>query len=84
MSKDEIIVKEAIEIKDNSEARVAYDLMMLIADKEFATVAERSKQQHDRIYWLRLYDQCRRMVTSDNRYTAEGAIKASEADKDAD
>lgn len=84
MSKDEIIVKEAIEIKDNSEARVAYDLMVLIADKEFSTVAERSKQQQNRLYWLRLYDQCRRMVTSDNRYTAEGAIKASEADKDAD
>ena len=76
MSKDEIVVKEAIEIKNNSKERVAFDLMLKIADLEFSTAAERSKQQQNRVYWLRLYDQCKRIV-GDGSYTAESAMQSS-------
>lgn len=59
MSANETVIKEAIEIKDNSEARVAYDLMMKIANLE-----NHIPKAGDvaRAYWLKLYQDCRSVV----------------------
>jgi hypothetical protein len=61
MSKDEIVVKDVIEIKDNSEARVAFDLMDKIAS--FESSKSRSGDTA-REYWLKLYQDCRAVVNS--------------------
>jgi len=59
MSKDEIVVKEAIEIKDNSEARVAFELMERIASLE----GDKSRSGDTaRQFWLKLYKECRDVV----------------------
>lgn len=53
MSKDEI------EIKDSSEARVAFELMMKIASLENHT---QKAGDVARSYWLKLYQDCRSVV----------------------
>ncbi|MCH7389530.1 hypothetical protein [Acinetobacter dispersus] len=61
---DKAVLSGPVEIKDSSEARVAYDLMLLIANKEVGfTMAQNkdvSEEQKTRDYWLKLYSQCHR------------------------
>lgn len=45
-----------VDIRSETEARVAFDLMCYIAERETLTEAQRA----DRAHWLRLYLQCRR------------------------
>lgn len=59
---DKTSLSGPVEIKDNSEARVAYDLMLLIANKEVGFTMSPNKnvseEQKLRDYWLKLYSQC--------------------------
>lgn len=52
MATEDIRISQPVEIKTDSEARVAYDLMIHIAHYE-------EKDSYDRDYWLKLYLQCR-------------------------
>ena len=56
MATEDIRVTHPIEIKPDSEARVAYDLMVFISHRE--TIDEATKKSRD--HWLTLYLQCRR------------------------
>ena len=56
MATEDIRVTQPIEIKSDSEARVAYDLMLFISAREKIDDA----QKHSRDHWLKLYLQCRR------------------------
>ena len=56
MATEDIRVTQPVEIKSESEARVAYDLMLYIASKEQIT----EEQKRSRDHWLKLYLQCRR------------------------
>ena len=56
MATEDIRVTQPVEIKTDSEARVAYDLMIFIASREHATEEQRKTRDH----WLKLYLQCRR------------------------
>ncbi|HCV3128872.1 TPA: hypothetical protein OV565_002947 [Acinetobacter baumannii] len=58
---DKTEISKPIEIKDNSIERVAFDLMEKIATAEM----ERgflTKEQKKRDYWLKLYNQCHKVV----------------------
>ena len=55
MATEDIRVTHPVEIKADSEARVAFDLMQFIASRE--QVAE--EQKRTREHWLKLYLQCR-------------------------
>lgn len=59
---DKVVFNGPLELKDNSQARVAYDLMVLIANKEIGHVMSQNKdfadQQKSRDYWLKLYSEC--------------------------
>lgn len=56
MATEDVRVTNAVEIKSESEARVAYELMIFIANREEA--ADQQKKSRD--HWLTLYLQCRR------------------------
>jgi hypothetical protein len=56
MATEDIRVTQPVEIKSESEARVAYDLMLYIAAREEIT----EEQNRSRDHWLKLYLQCRR------------------------
>lgn len=56
MATEDIRVTQPVEIKSESEARVAYDLMLYIAAREQIT----EEQKRSRDHWLKLYLQCRR------------------------
>jgi hypothetical protein len=57
---------EVVQMKDNSEDRVAYDLMVLIANHERGVGTNKnitiSDAQKNRDYWLKLYYQSRKVV----------------------
>ena len=55
MATEDIRVTSPIEIKSDSEARVAYDLMVFISHRE--QIDDATKKSRD--YWLKLYYQCR-------------------------
>ena len=56
MTTEDIRITQPVEIKTDSEARVAYDLMIFIAAREHATEEQKKTREH----WLKLYLQCRR------------------------
>ena len=56
MTTEDIRITHPLEIKTDSEARVAYDLMIFISAKEHATEEQKKTREH----WLKLYLQCRR------------------------
>ena len=56
MATEDIRVTQPVEIKSDSEARVAYDLMLFIAGREKIDDTQKSSRDH----WLKLYLQCRR------------------------
>lgn len=56
MATEDVRVTNAVEIKSESEARVAYDLMVYIANREEVTEQQKKSRDH----WLTLYLQCRR------------------------
>lgn len=75
-----------VEIKDNSKERVAFDLMQQIADAEtrgFTSFDQIYTDQKSRVYWLRLYSQCLKIVNATS-WTAEEAIKQSTPDAEQD
>lgn len=76
---DKVKIDTPIEIKDNSKERVAFDLMVKIAQAENKTAAAFSEPQRNRLYWLRLYNQCHRLVSWEGA-TPESVIKHSEAE----
>ncbi len=53
-------VQGPIEVKDNSAERVAYDLMLVIANNENPSYNEncRAKKDSARLYYLNLYVEC--------------------------
>lgn len=59
---DKVVLNGPLELKNNSEARVAYELMVLIANKEVGFTMAQNKnvadEQKSRDYWLKLYSQC--------------------------
>lgn len=59
---DKVVFNGPLELKDNSQARVAYDLMMLISGKEIGFTMAPNKdvaeEQKSRDYWLKLYSEC--------------------------
>ena len=59
---DSITVTRPIEIKDNSVERVAFDLMSRIAEVEKATGNDEGKKNNPREYYLKLYNQCHKVV----------------------
>ena len=56
MATEDMRITQPVEIKTDSEARVAYDLMLYIANREQIT----DEQKKSRDHWLKLYLQCRR------------------------
>ncbi|MGR0480404.1 MAG: hypothetical protein ACTFAL_03125 [Candidatus Electronema sp. V4] len=61
MATEDIRITQPVKIKtEESEARVAYDLMTHIAYEETQIVNKEQKCLRDRDYWLKLYLQCRR------------------------
>lgn len=59
---DSITVSRPIEIKDNSVERVAFDLMSIIAEAERVTGKNEGKKDNPREYYLKLYNQCHKVV----------------------
>ena len=63
---DKTQITNPIEIKDNSKERVAFDLMEKIANYERGSganlVQEVVTKQRSREYWLRLYNQCYKVI----------------------
>lgn len=59
---DKVVFNGPLELKDNSQARVAYDLMVLISGKEIGFTMAQNKdvaeEQKSRDYWLKLYSEC--------------------------
>ncbi|MEN8266497.1 hypothetical protein ABFP00_05740 [Acinetobacter baumannii] len=59
---DKVVLSGPLELKNNSEARVAYELMVLIANKEIGFTMAQNKnvaeEQKSRNYWLKLYSKC--------------------------
>ena len=53
-------IQGPVEVKDNSAERVAYDLMMVIANNENPTMGENcgAKKASRRLYYLNLYAEC--------------------------
>lgn len=49
---DDVRVSGPISINSDSKSRVAFDLMIFIAN------SERDQPRQDRDYWLKLYNQC--------------------------
>lgn len=64
--REEKIMTEVVQVKDNSEDRVAYDLMVLIANNERGVGTDKNttlcEAQKNREYWLKLYYQSRKVV----------------------
>ncbi len=56
MATENVHVTGPVDIKSESEARVAFDLMVFIANRETTT----EEQKRSRDHWLTLYLQCRR------------------------
>ena len=54
----------AMQPKDNSNEKVAYDLMQIIAQQESIKVGDRAK--NPRTYYLELYSQCLRIVSGED------------------
>lgn len=63
MMSDSITVTRPIEIKDNSVERVAFDLMARIAEVEKATGNDEDRTSNPREYYLKLYNQCHKVVS---------------------
>lgn len=63
---DKTEISNPIEIKDNSVERVALDLMSKIAKAEGYINGTYTPEQKNRDYWLKLYNQCHRVVYSHN------------------
>lgn len=59
---DNITVSRPIEIKDNSVERVAFDLMTRIAEAEKILGKDEGKKSNPREYYLKLYNQCHKVV----------------------
>ena len=59
MATEEIRVTQPIEIKSDSAARVAYELMLLITRKEDETADGKKTRE----YWLTLYCQCHKAAS---------------------
>lgn len=55
MATENINITQPVEIKTDSEARVAYDLMVFISHRE--NIDDTKKKSRD--HWLTLYYQCR-------------------------
>lgn len=63
---DKTEISNPIQIKDNSVERVAFDLMEKIARAETPGTGMLTAEQKKRDYWLKLYNQCHRVVYSHN------------------
>ncbi|MCE6007607.1 hypothetical protein [Acinetobacter soli] len=71
---DKVVLNGPLELKDNSQARVAYDLMLLISNKEIGFTMAQDKavaeEQKSRDYWLKLYTECHN-VTRGYQYISQ-------------
>lgn len=61
---DKTEISKPIEIKDNSLERVAFDLMDRIATSEGYNNEDAYRKPNSREYYLKLYNQCHRVVHS--------------------
>lgn len=61
---DKTEISNPIEIKDNSVERVAFDLMEKIANSESYYSENEYRKPNSREYFLKLYNQCHRVVYS--------------------
>lgn len=62
---DKLEIEKPIEIKDNSEARIAYELMSLIAYEEVTSNGgdyPKERTEDPRAYYIKLYAQSRAVV----------------------
>ena len=61
---DKTEISKPIEIKDNSLERVAFDLMERIANSEGYNNEQAYRKPNSREYFLKLYNQCHKVVSS--------------------
>ena len=69
---DKTEIANAVTIKSDSADRVAFDLMRLIANAENQDGGYFSEKQRDRSYWIKLYEQSKRIVKGS--FSAEDVI----------
>lgn len=55
-----------IKLQDNSKERVAYDIMLRIAEDEFNITDIEERQKNPRQYWLKLYSECLNVYSKDS------------------
>ncbi len=69
---DKTEISNAVTIKSDSADRVAFDLMKLIADAENQEGGYFAENQRNRSYWIKLYEQSKKIVKSN--FSAEDVI----------
>ena len=78
---DSLNINGPVEIKDNSKERVAFDLMLRISNAENPSAVKFSKEQQTRLYWLKLYNQCIKVVSKPS-LTSDDITKITETTQD--
>lgn len=63
---DRTEITNAIKIQDNSVERIAFDLMERIANSESHYNESNCRKPNSREYYLKLYNQCHKVVYSRN------------------
>lgn len=75
---DNVNINGPVKIQDNSNERVAFELMQLIANVESSTDTQKFRKPNSREYYLTLYKQCITVVNKPSTTSIPHMLKASE------